>query len=159
MGKTVYIETTVPSAYASQRRDPGSVHRREITRAWWVQQSQAYELVTSEATLEELASGDYAGKAEAMALIEGLPVIGITEEAIGIAELYMRHHVMPSPRSGDPLHLALASLHEVDYVLTWNIRHLANPNKLEHITVVNRRLGLFTPLIVTPEALWTEGDP
>lgn len=114
--------------------------------------------MTSEATLEELASGDYPWKDDALALVESVPVIEITEEAIAIAELYVRHHVMPAPRSGDPLHLALASLHEVDYILTWTIQHLANPNKLEHITVINRRLGLLTPIIVTPEALWSEGD-
>ena len=71
---------------------------------------------------------------------------------------YVRHHVMPEPWSGDAVHLALASLHEVDYLLTWNIRHLANPNKVEHITVINRRVGLVSPLIISPEGLWVEEE-
>lgn len=158
MSKSIYIETTIPSAHASGRSDPGSIYRRRITRAWWAQRARAYELVTSEATLEELASGDYPSKEEALKLLEGVPVLEITSEAIAIAELYIRHHVMPAPRSGDPLHLALASLHEVDYILTWNIQHLANPNKVDHITAINRRLGLLTPTIVTPEALWSEDE-
>jgi hypothetical protein len=62
MGKSVYIETTIPSAHASRRSDPGSVHRRRITRAWWAEQAGAYELLTSEATLEELASGTTHGR-------------------------------------------------------------------------------------------------
>jgi hypothetical protein len=49
-------------------------------------------------------------------------------------------------------------VHEFDFLLTWNIRHLANPNKLAHLTVVNRRLGLLTPQVVTPEMLWLEEE-
>ncbi|NQU22966.1 MAG: hypothetical protein HQ567_16945 [Candidatus Nealsonbacteria bacterium] len=57
---------------------------------------------------------------------------------------------------GDALHLALASLNELDYVLTWNVRHLANPNKVEHLTAINRRLGLLSPVIISPDQLWME---
>ena len=60
------------------------------------------------------------------------------------------------PSGGDAVHLAVACVSEMDFLLTWNIRHLANPNKLDHLTVINRRLGLLTPHIVTPEALWLE---
>ena len=64
---------------------------------------------------------------------------------------------MPGPVGrGDSIHVALASYHEVDFLLTWNIRHLANPNKQEHLVTVNRRLALLTPTIVTPEMLWLE---
>jgi len=156
MAKTVYIETTVPSAYVSHRVDPGSIYRRTVTRQWWEQQTGGHELVTSEATLAELSAADYPGRQEAMALLEGLPLLEITDEAVAIAELYVRHRLMPTPASGDALHLALASLHEVDYLLTWNVRHLANPNKLDHMTVINRRLGLLTPRVVSPEGLWIE---
>lgn len=78
---------------------------------------------------------------------------------MAIAELYVRHKVMPAPASGDASHLAIASLNEVNYLLTRNLRHLANPNKVGHITVINRRLGLLTPIIVSPEALWSEDMP
>jgi hypothetical protein len=70
--------------------------------------------------------------------------------------LLFEEHLVPSDVSGDALHLAVACVHEVDFLLTWNIRHLANPNKLDHLTVINRRLGLLTPQIVTPEMLWLE---
>jgi hypothetical protein len=53
-------------------------------------------------------------------------------------------------------HLAIACLNEVDYLLTWNCRHLANPNKIRHIQVVNMRMGLLTPILVTPQMLWVE---
>ena len=77
-------------------------------------------------------------------------------EVCGIAELYVRHRLMPEPTAGDALHLALASLNEIDYLLTWNVRHLANPNKVEHMTVTNRRLGLLSPVVISPDGLWME---
>ena len=156
MAETVYIETTIPSAYASQRKDAASIYRRDTTHEWWMQQRGLYELRSSQAVLTELRAGRYPGQAEAIDLVDPLPLLDITDEVLAIAELYVRHHLMPEPASGDGLHLALASAHEMDYLLTWNIRHLANPNKLEHMTVINRRLGLLTPVIISPEGLWVE---
>lgn len=89
-------------------------------------------------------------------MAEWLPEIPVTDEALEVAEIYIRHHLMPEGAGGDALHLALASLHEVDYLLTWNIRHLANPNKVDHMAVINRRLGLLSPVIVSPDMLWHE---
>ncbi|HUT10859.1 MAG TPA: type II toxin-antitoxin system VapC family toxin [Thermoguttaceae bacterium] len=156
MAKTVYIESTVPNAYASERQDAASVYRRDITRRWWMLQAALYELCTSEATLAELKAGSYAGQQQAVQLVASLPLIEITDEVYAIADAYVRHQLMPKPAVGDALHLALASLNELDYLLTWNVRHLANPNKLEHLTVVNRRLGLLSPTIISPEQLWAE---
>ena len=156
MDKTVYIETSVPSAYASHRTDPGSLYRRKLTREWWEKEAHHYEMVTSQATLNELRLGSYPGQHEAIGLVQELPRLEVDEEAQRIAELYIRHYVMPDEDAGDAVHLALASIHEADYLLTWNLRHLANPNKVEHITVINRRLGLLTPVILSPELLWAE---
>jgi len=156
MSKSVHIEPSVPSAYVSHRTDPGSLYRRKLTREWWEKEAHRYDLVTSEATLNELRSGSYPGQQEAIGLVQNLPLLEVGEEAQRIAELYIRHHVMPDEDAGDAAHLALASIHEVDYLLTWNLRHLANPNKVEHITVINRRLGLLTPVILSPELLWAE---
>ncbi len=159
MPKTVYIETTIPSAYVSHRNDAASVYRRDTTRQWWSGQKELYELRSSQAVLAELQAGNYPGRQEAIDLVDRLPLLEITDEILAIAELYVRHRLMPEPASGDALHLALASVHEADYLLTWNIRHLANPNKLEHMTVINRRLGLLLPVIISPESLWMEDEP
>ena len=98
--------------------------------------------------MSELEAGTYPGQQEAIELAASLEMIEITDEVLSIAELYVRHRLMPAPASGDALHLAVASSSEIDFLLTWNIRHLANPNKLEHLGVINRRLGLLTPQIV-----------
>lgn len=153
---TVYVETTVFSSFVSEREDAASIYRCDMTRQWWALQSQNYQLRTSEAVLSELRAGSYPRQQEAVELAESVELLDITDEALSVAEVYIRHHLMPEPSTGDALHLAVASLNEVDFLLTWNIRHLANPNKLEHLGVINRRLGLLTPRIVTPEALWQE---
>jgi len=80
----------------------------------------------------------------------------IDDEVLAVAARYVEEQLVPRDIGGDATHLAVACAHEVDFLLTWNIRHLANPNKKEHLTRINRRLGLLTPDIVTPEMLWLE---
>lgn len=73
-----------------------------------------------------------------------------------IVEHYIRHRLVPSDVLGDAYHLAFASMHQIDFLLTWNCRHLANANKIRHIEVINRRLGLAVPIITTPELMMPE---
>ena len=159
MAATVYIETSVFSARFSHRRDPASLYRRQATEQWWIQERLRYTLSTSLAVVDELRAGVYPGQGEAVAMAESLPAIPVTDEALEVAEIYIRHHLMPEGAGGDAPHLALASLREVDYLLTWNIRHLANPNKVDHMAVINRRLGLMSPVILSPDMLWHEEMP
>jgi hypothetical protein len=159
MAGSVYIETSVPSAYVTKRDDPASLHRRSATRDWWEQQLRLYESCISDAVVAELSEGQWPGRDEAIALVEGLPRLAIDDEVLAIAERYVLERLMPAAVGGDALHPAVACVHECDFLLTWNIRHLANPNKLGHLTVINRRMGLLTPQIVTPEMLWLEDEP
>jgi hypothetical protein len=159
MAAAVCIETTIPSAYVANRPDAGSVHRRDATRQWWDEQRNLYELLTSDTVLLELQAGDWPGRQEATALVEALPRLLVDDEVYAVAARYVAEKLVPAGLGGDATHLAVACVHEVDFLLTWNIRHLANPNKLDHLAVINRRLGLLTPKIVTPEALWMEDYP
>lgn len=156
MNGIVYVETSVPSAYVSTRTDAGSVHRRAVTREWWQEQSKRYDTRISDAVVLELSQGDWPGKEEALRLVEPLQRLIIDAEVIAVAGRYIDERLVPAGLAGDSAHLAVACVHEVDFLLTWNIRHLANPNKLDHLTVINRRMGLLTPQIVTPEMLWKE---
>ncbi len=148
--RRVYVETTIPSFYHEVRAAPDIVARREWTRRWWHGAPARYELVTSPAVLDELAGGRPERSAERLNLIRNLPLLPI-EEAVGeIVETYLRHKLMPADPGGDALHLALASYHKCDFLVTWNCRHLANANKFGHIRRVNAMLGLFVPELVTP---------
>lgn len=159
MATRVYIETSVPSAFVTTRDDAGSMHRRNVTREWWARQLARYESWISDNVILELGSGDWAGQAEAVRLVDSLPRLDIDREVLGVATRYIEEKLVPEGLAGDATHLAVASVYEVDFLLTWNIRHLANPNKLIHLTVINRRMGLLTPQIVTPEMLWLEDTP
>ena len=156
--RRVYLETAIPSAYETTRTDASSIHRRNLTRSWWVDQRPRYDVWISEAVVLELAQGDWPGKAGALELVGPLRRVPITDEVVNVARRYVRERLVPADLQGDALHLAAACIYEFDFLLTWNIRPLANPTKLGHLTVINRRLGLLTPQVVTPEMLWVEDE-
>ena len=155
----VYIETTIPSFYHEVRTEPEMLARRAWTREWWDERRSHYEILTSDAVIDELERGDHPVKEEALALVENVELLAITPEIGGIVEAYIEHQVMPDDPVGDPLHLALASHHKCDFLLTWNCAHLANANKFPHIRRINTRLGLFVPSLVTPLELLGEESP
>ena len=134
------------------------VARCNWTRRWWDNYRLEYELVTSDAVLEELRDGDHPQREEKLALIRDVPVLPVTLEVADIAEAYIRRFVMPKDPGGDAVHLALASFHECDILLTWNCQHLANFRKLDHIRRVNVILGLQVPAMLTPLELLGESE-
>lgn len=158
MEYTVYIESTIPSFYHETRTEPEMVARRNWTRIWWQKNADKYELVTSEAVLSEISSGDYPNRESVIALMEDVPLVPVDDAIIEIVETYVSHHIMPADPLGDALHLALASYHKCDFLLTWNCLHLANANKFQHIRRVNSMLGLFTPTLATPLELLGDED-
>jgi|SRR6266853_2395447 len=150
MKSKVYIETSIPSFYHEIRTEPEMVARKQWTRQWWDDSRNDYQLVTSVAVLDELSSGDYTNKDKCTELVVDLALVPVEPTIAEIVKAYIRHKVMPNDPIGDALHLALASFHKCDFLLTWNCRHLANANKFGHIRRVNAMLGLYIPLLVTP---------
>ena len=158
MSKSVYLETTVFSFYHDDRKTPEIVVMREWTREWWEKCRHRYDLVTSTAVLAELERGDLAHRDRALAMAMRLPAIPAESDIADIVEVYIQRKVMPADPLGDALHLALASVHKADYLLTWNCKHLANANKFDHIRRVNTLLGLHVPALVTPLELMQEEE-
>ncbi len=107
-------------------------------------------------TIDELNNGDYPNKVKILKLISKITVLPFDNEIINIAQVYLNNYLMPNDLKGDALHLAYASFYKIDFLLTWNCNHLANANKKQHIRVINTKLGLFTPEIITPMLLFTE---
>ena len=132
--------------------------RRDWTRAWWSAASKSVELVTSAAVIDELGRGDFSARVSCLDLISNLPIVAVDETVLEIVEAYIRHRVMPADPAGDALHLALASYHRCDFLVTWNCNHLANANKFGHIRRVNGLLGLLSPSLVTPLELLGDDD-
>jgi len=158
MATRVYIETTIPSFYHTLRSDPESVARMHWTRQWWAEYGPQFELFTSAAVLLELGQGSTEMTAERLRLIADLQLLDITDAVAQIVETYISRKLMPRDPGGDALHLAVASYYRMDVLLTWNCRHLANPNKMDHIRAVNQELGLIMPYLTTPLNYLSGGD-
>jgi predicted nucleic acid-binding protein len=150
MNLSVYIETSIFSFYHDKRRAPAVIAMREWTRQWWNSCRQRYNLFTSTAVLAELDTGNLSHRDDALKMALTLPAIPVEDEIQEIVEVYIKHKVMPGDPVGDALHLALASFHKLDYLLTWNCEHLANANKFGHIRRINTMMGLHIPMLVTP---------
>ncbi len=156
MRSIIYVETSVPSFYHEVRTQPAMLARRDWTREWWGIAQKSHELVTSPAVIDELEQGGYPSRRECLELVAPLPLLAIESAVLDIVEAYVARQVMPADPLGDALHLALASFHRCDFLVTWNCRHLANANKFGHIRRVNTLLGLFVPTLVTPLELLQE---
>jgi predicted nucleic acid-binding protein len=156
--ETIYIETTIPSFYYEIREEPEMVARRNWTRQWWDERGRRdFDLVTSQAVIDELSRGRFPGREDTLKLVNGLELLPIMAEIEEIVTVYISHSLMPKDAVGDALHLALASFYGCDYLLTWNCKHLANANKYRHIRRINVMMDLVTPSLVTPLEL-LQGD-
>lgn len=151
----VYLETSFISACVTDREDAASLYRRETSLEWWEKFRSHHDLYASVEVFRELQAPGFGRREQALALIADVPVLDATPEAVGLAEAPVREQVMPGPaEGGDALHVAIAVTHASDYMLSWNVRHLANPNKVAHLQRVCLRFALVPPRIVTPDLLW-----
>jgi predicted nucleic acid-binding protein len=156
--KSVYVETSILSAYVDERDNIASRFQRRETMHWWRQERDHFRLFSSELALAELERAEFPGQRRAIKLTMSMPFLFVTDAVIGAGTYYVEHGAMPRGDIGDAYHLALASVHNIDFLLTWNCKHLANANKVEHLQALNLRLGLATPAILTPQMLMGEHD-
>jgi len=150
MSQLIYIETTIPSFYHEQRQSPELIAMRNWRREWWSAASAVDRRVASRAVISELELTPEPKRTECLALVAGLPMLDDVPEIDDTVAFYIAHKLMPSELIGDARHLALVAWHRCDVLVTWNCRHIANPNKLEHILHINELLGLHTPVLATP---------
>lgn len=153
---SVYLETSIISAIVTTRTDHASQYRREVSFEWWNTQAARHQLFISLEVIAELSHHAFRRSAEALELVKEVPIVPIDDEVRGLALILVREKVMPSPVAGDAVHVALACVHGLEYMLSWNVRHLANPNKLQHLQGICLRTGRIPPRIVTPDLLWED---
>lgn len=155
----VCLETSFFSACVSTRTTPRSLGWRATSLDWWKNQRHRHELFISEEVTRELSSPEFMGSQAALMMVRELEVLAPTPDVRAIAELLVSEKLMPGPSlSGDAAHVALAIAHRMDYLLTWNVQHLANPNKRTHLAVICMRLGIAPPVLVTADMLQETDD-
>lgn len=153
----IYIETTIISFYFNVRAEPEMVARQNWSRRWLdTAMKGSDELVSSLAVQAELEAGQYPKQAEMLELLGAFPLLDLNEAVAETVDAYISRRVMPNNPAGDALHLAAASFHRCDFLVTWNCRHIANANKFAHIRRVNGILGIGNPALVTPLELLQE---
>ena len=148
--KRIYIDTSIPSSYYTLRTDEDALAKQRMTQHWWGEYANQFSLTSSPAVIEELTRGRSEAIQMRRALIESIELLPITDRILQIARIYTDRLIMPQDPHGDALHVAIASFHSVDAILTWNLAHIANPNKIHLIQQVNSELGLSTPDLTTP---------
>ena len=148
--KRIYIDTSIPSSYYTLRTDEDALAKQRITRHWWNEYANRFRLTSSTAVIAELTRGKGEATQARRALIESIELLSITDHILQIAQIYTDRLIMPQDPHGDALHVAIATFHDVDAILTWNLAHIANPNKIHLIQQVNLELGLPTPNLTTP---------
>jgi predicted nucleic acid-binding protein len=149
MKLSLYLETSVVGAYL----DNGEPFRRDLTIRWWEHELAEYDAYSSLLVTRELERIAEPHRTSYLDLIKPLPRLELTEEVAILADGYISRGIFHRKFIADALHVALASLHKIDYVVTWNFGHIANVRKQARLRLFNTAAGFFSPVIVTPEFL------
>lgn len=157
MKKRVCIETSIVS-YLTARpsRDLLAAAWQEIPTTWWDHRRHDFDLYTSELAVEEVSHGDDAAAQRRLECLKPLPLVEITDSALALAQLLVDDGAIPANAAGDALRVALAAVHRMDYLLTWNCRHIDNAERMHAIRAVVLSEGYSLPEICTPQELMGE---
>jgi hypothetical protein len=159
MKPRVYIETTVLSYLtALPSRDVVHAAHQQVTVEWWGAR-EAFELFVSDAVLAEARLGDPAAAARRLAAAQSLTVLAATGDAQHLANALLAAATMPRKAAIDAVHVAIAAVNGMDFLLTWNCAHIANAAMRPRIESVCRSVGFEPPTICTPEELQPEEEP
>jgi hypothetical protein len=156
---TLYLETSVISYLAAlPSRDPVTARNQRITREWWDTRRERYQLVTSEAVVDEAAAGDREFARRRLSLLSGMPRVDVRDPAlIALAASLSRQVPLPGKAAVDGLHIAASAVYGIEYLLTWDARHIANPVLRPRIAKILKATGWRSPLLCTPAEIMSKG--
>src|SRR5216683_257739 len=152
MKPKVYLETTIVS-YLTARpsRDLITAAHQQITQQWWQTQRARFDLFVAPPVLQEAQAGDPDAAARRVAVLQTIPLLMLSEEAAGLAQALIAPGPLPANAVVDALHIAIATVHGMHYLLTWNCTHIANAAIRSDIEDICRARGYEPPVICTPE--------
>jgi len=155
--QTVYIETSIVS-YLTARpsRDVVGIARQQLTQQWWETQRRSFDLVVSPLVEDEAAAGHSEAAARRLQIIAELRQVFPTPEVVSFTKLLLTEGALPEKAADDALHIALAVVHGIDYLLTWNCRHIDNAQAKPVIRRLCLKKDYGCPEICTPEELMGE---
>lgn len=157
MNEKVYLETSFIS-YLTGRISTNLVVAgyQQITQEWWANHRHKFDLYISELVLREASTGDKEAAAKRLAILQDLPELEMVTEVAGLADQFIRQNALPENALTDAFHIAITCVHHMDYLLTWNFKHIANAQMHRHIREVSHKQGCELPIICTPQELLGE---
>ena len=154
MKESIYLETSVVSYYTAKPvRDIIVLAHQEITREWWQRAIKRFDIYISEIVVEEASYGDSEAATRRLEILKGFPHLELNEKVEEVAGIYIKQLGIPEKSIRDTLHLAICSVHNIDYLITWNCTHIANAEIIKKLIKINDSYEIHTPIICTPEEL------
>lgn len=154
MKKAIYLETSIISYLTARTsRDLVTAARQQLTQEWWDTKRSEFKLFISQPVLNEAADGDPEAASKRLYILRKLPLLSVTNEAGQYAGFLVKETPFPEKARLDALHIAVASMHKMDYILTWNFKHIANAGIRSKLEVLAHSKNIELPVICTPEEL------
>ena len=154
MKQKLYIETSFVSYLTSKpSRDIIIAAHQQITGNWWENHSKEFDLYTSQVVIDEANAGDPEIAKSRLGKLQNIVLLEITDEIINLSQSLMDNKCLPPKSVEDALHISIASIHNMNYLLTWNCKHIANAKMRPLIEKVIFENGFIAPIICTPEEL------
>jgi len=154
MSETVYIETSI-LGYLTARSTKNLILAAniEVTKDWWEFRRSAFTLYTSEAVLDEVAQGDPSIAAQRLEILHDCPLLELNQAVQGLAAQFLTRSSLPPKAKVDAIHIAAATIHGMDYLLTWNCKHIANAQIQGKLAEISLDFGYVLPILCTPNEL------
>jgi hypothetical protein len=157
MKPKLYLETTIPSYLTSRpSRDLIIAGHQQITREWWGRRKKRFDIYLSQLVIDEARMGDAEAARERLKAIRRLPLLDITQEVEDLAARIIASGIIPEKAGTDAAHIAIAAVHGMQFLMTWNCVHLANAILVRKVEELCRNRGYECPVICTPEELMEE---
>jgi predicted nucleic acid-binding protein len=154
MRSKLYVETSVISYLTSRpSRDAISLGHQQLTREWWGRAGAEFDLYASRLVVAEAQVGDPAAAAARLAALNPITLLAETLESRALARTLVAAGGLPAKAASDALHIGIAAVHGMDYLVTWNCKHIANARMMKFVMETCRSAGFEPPVICTPEEL------
>ena len=154
MNPKIYVETSVIS-YLTARMSGDLVvaARQKVTQDWWDSAQKRFELFVSALVIDEISAGDTGAANARLNLVKNIPLLSAKEDIDRLVQTFIEKGPIPAKATEDAVHIAYATVHGMDYLVTWNFKHIANAEIRRAIAAITEKAGYFCPVICTPEEL------
>jgi predicted nucleic acid-binding protein len=157
MSKTLYLETSI-LGYLTARPNKNLIVASNmlITQEWWNLRRRTFEIYISQVVINEVRRGDEEIAKQRLSLLKNIPLLDLTDTVKVLARQFIEQSNLPNNASDDAIHIAVASVYNLDYLLTWNCKHIANAHIQKKLAQIASQFGYELPTICTPYELMEE---